>query len=132
MKSITEKVKTFEGACKVLGLNPNLPIVEHLPEKDRQSIIAYYKLIIIVRALNEGWEPDFTNFSQPKYWVWFYIAYAGFVYAYRSYAPSATYTIVGSRLCFKSPDLAEYASEQFRELYLEHLFIKDLHENYSK
>ena len=61
--SITEKVKTFEDACVILGLDPEkLPIVEYLPEKDQISIIAYYKLAIITRALNEG--GDF----RPFYW----------------------------------------------------------------
>jgi hypothetical protein len=126
-KSITKKVKTFEDACKVLGLNPDLPLVTHLPKKDRQSIIAYYKLIIIVRALNEGWEPDFTNSTQLKYWNWFYFSNAGcFVSASTYYTPSDTITPVGSRLCFKEFELAEYASEQFRELYLEYLFINSI------
>ena len=57
MEKITDKIKSFEDACKHLRLNPNdLPVVDMLPEKDRKSIIAFYKLTIIIRALNEGWE----------------------------------------------------------------------------
>jgi hypothetical protein len=79
---ITERVKTFEDACEVLGLNPeNLPIVENLPEKDRQSIVAYYKLTVIVRALNEGWKPDFSDHNQWKYWNYLWVDDAGFVCA---------------------------------------------------
>jgi hypothetical protein len=124
--SITEKVKSFEDACKVLGLDPeNLPIVENLPEKDRRSIIAYYKLIVISRALNEGWEPDFSDCKQRKYWNWYYIengALAGFTY---------TDTVIGSRLCFKTSECATYASENFRDLYFEYFFI-DMPKNYGK
>ena len=135
-QSITEQVKTFEDACKVLGLEPNnLPIVEDLPEKDRQSIIAYYKLVIIVRALNEGWEPDFSNWNEWKYWNWFYLeadgAYAGFAAANASYTASATSSKLGSRLCFKTRELATYAREQFRDLYFEYLFI-EMPKNYGK
>jgi hypothetical protein len=134
--SITKKVKTFEDACKVLGLNPeNLPIVENLPEKDRKSIIAYYKLTIIIRALNEGWEPDFSDWNQTKYWNWFYVettgASAGFASASTYYAASYTLAHIGSRLCFKTHELAEYAREQFRDLYFEYLFI-DMPKNYKK
>jgi hypothetical protein len=136
--SITEKVKTFEDACEVLGLNPeNLPIVENLPEKDRRSVIAYYRLIIIGRALNEGWEPDFSDWAQYKYWNWFYVeskdngASAGFAYAYTYDAASNANTNIGSRLCFKSRELAVYARENFRDLYFEYLFI-DMPENYGK
>lgn len=74
MEKITDKVKSFEDACKHLGLNPNdLPVVYMLPEKDRKSIIAFYKLTIIIRALNEGWEPDWSNWDKWKYYNWFYV-----------------------------------------------------------
>lgn len=131
--SITEQVKTFEDACKVLGLEPNnLPIVENLPEKDRQSIIAYYKLVIIARALNEGWEPDFINCNEYKYWNWFYYgALAGLAFAYTNIAASTTCAHIGSRLCFKTRELATYAREQFRDLYFEYLFI-EMPKNYGK
>ena len=134
-ENITEKVKTFEDACEVLGLNPeNLPIVGHLPEKDRQSIVAYYKLTIIIRVLNEGWKPDFQNWNEWKYWNWFYIEHdgvaAGFGCAHSPFAPSGSSADVGSRLCFKSRELAMYAREQFQDLYFEYLFI-EMPKNYK-
>lgn len=128
MEKITDKIKSFEDACKHLGLNPNdLPVVDMLPEKDRKSIIAYYKLTIITRALNEGWEPDFSNWDEYKYYNWFYVEenkdqrswgfrYLGTCYAY-------AITLIGSRLCFKNRELAKYATEQFKELYREYLLI---------
>jgi hypothetical protein len=134
-ESIVEKIKTFEDACRFLGLDSkNLPLVEHLPEKDRRSIIAYYKLIVITRALNEGWEPDFSDWTQYKYWNWFYMANgaaAGFVAAYTAPVPSHPYTAIGARLCFKTRELATYVSEQFRDLYFEFIFI-DMPKNYGK
>jgi hypothetical protein len=134
-ESIVKKIKTFEDACRFLGLDSkNLPIVKLLPEKDWRSIIAYYKLIVITRALNEEWEPDFSDWEQYKYWNWFYMAdgaAAGFVYAFKYDVPSYTYTHVGTRLCFKTRKLAMYAREQFRDLYLEFIFI-DMPKNYGK
>lgn len=128
MEKITDKIKSFEDACKHLGLNPNdLPVVDMLPEKDRKSIIAYYKLTIITRALNEGWEPDFSNWNEYKYYNWFYVEEnkdqrsSGFRYYGTCYAD--TYASVGSRLCFKNRELAKYATEQFKELYREYLLI---------
>ncbi|MDR0692560.1 MAG: hypothetical protein LBF69_05940 [Prevotellaceae bacterium] len=134
--NITEKVKTFEDACEVLGLNPeSLPIVENLSKKDSKNIIAYYKLIIIIRALNEGWEPDFQNWNERKYWNWFYIASdgaaAGFAYASTYFAQPDSPALVGSRLCFKTRELAVYAHEQFRDLYFECLFT-NMPKNYKK
>jgi hypothetical protein len=134
--SITKRVKTFEDACAVLGLDPKqLPEVDRLPEKDRQSIIAYYKLTIIARALNKGWEPDFADCNQWKYWNWFYVetdgAAAGFSCAYTNGAASYTNAYIGSRLCFSTRKLATYARENFRDLYFEYLFI-DMPKNYGK
>ena len=122
---ITKKIASYEDACKKLGLNPeNLPIVDSLPKKDRNSIVAYHKLIIIIRALNEGWEADFSNHEQYKYWNWLWVDAAGFVYAYTNNTASSATALIGSRLCFKNRELAKYAIEQFKSLYEEYLLIK--------
>jgi hypothetical protein len=117
--------KAFMQACKELGLNPkNLPIVDSLPEKDQKSIVAYYKLTIIIRALNEGWEADFSNHNQRKYWNYLWVDYAGFVYAATSATAAAARASVGSRLCFKDYATAQFAIENFKPLYEEYLLIK--------
>lgn len=98
-----------------------------LPEKDRKSIIAFYKLTIIVRALNEGWEPNWSDWNEWKYYNWFYVKEredqrsSGF--RCDGTDCTDTYTDTGSRLCFKNRELAQYAAEQFKELYREYLLI---------
>lgn len=65
-KDITERVKTFEDACAVLG--DEHPLVEqhrctdirYKGDPKTEDLIAYLKLRIITAALNEGWEPQFT------------------------------------------------------------------------
>ena len=126
-----ERIKSFEEACLSLGLDPTqLPVVANLPEKDQQSIIAFYKLTIITRALNEGWEPNWADFSERKYFNYLYFggdAYYGSIcglsasiaYNVFSYACSA----FGARLAFKSRELAEYAYSQFKELYWQYVLI---------
>ena len=122
---ITKKIASYEDACKELSLNPeNLPVVDTLPEKDQKSIIAYHKLIVITRAFNEGWEADFSNHNQWKYWNYFWVNTAGFVFATTSTTASIASAAVGSRLCFKNYEIAEYARETFKSLYEEFLFIK--------
>lgn len=125
---ITKKIsceKAFEKACKELGLNPkDLPIVDSLPEKDQKSIIAYYKLTIIIRALNEGWEADFSNHNQRKYWNYLWVDSAGFVCASSLTTATSTYAGIGSRLCFKDYETASLAIEYFKPLYEEYLLIK--------
>lgn len=117
--------KAFIQACKELGINPNnLPIVDSLPEKDQKSIIAYYKLTIIIRALNEGWEADFSDHNQRKYWNYLWVDAAGFVCAYTNATASYAAAYIGSRLCFKDYATAQFAIENFKPLYEEYLLIK--------
>lgn len=122
MEKITDKIKSFEDACKHLRLNPNdLPVVDMLPEKDRKSIIAFYKLTIIIRALNEGWEPDWSNWDEWKYYNWFYVEKgedqrsSGFRYFGMYCASAVTYS--GSWLCCGTSDDAEYIGKKFEDLY---------------
>lgn len=148
-KDITERIKTFEDACKELGSdhplvlayqNTNLRDAE--VANDNKDIIAYMKLRIIVAALNEGWEPQFIP-GEYRWFPYFVLytkdeidemdektrarvvfrsyshanAYGGVSYA-SSYNDSAyVYAYIGSRLAFKTDDLAEYAGKQFIEIY---------------
>lgn len=148
-KDITERIKTFEDACKELGSdhplvlayqNTNLRDAE--VANDNKDIIAYMKLRIIVAALNEGWEPQFIpgEYRWSPYFVLYtkdeidemdektragvvfrssYFAYAGGGVSFAgSNADSANVGAnIGSRLAFKTDDLAEYAGKQFIEIY---------------
>lgn len=155
-KDITERVKTFEDACAVLGdenqfvLLYNVFINEFSVTKHIQSdkdVLTYLKLRIITAALNEGWEPQFTE-DECRYYPWFEFftqselnemsddekgrvvgrassnssAYGGLAYAYAVSASSNSYGYVGSRLAFKTRELAEYAGRQFVELYADFVF----------
>ena len=118
-----KKIKTFEDACTALKINPALlPDVSLLPEGDRKHVIANYKLIKIAEALNEGWKPDWKNWDELKYYPWFRMdTPSGFGFSYSFCAYSFTASIVGSRLCFKSRELAEYAGKQFEAIYNDYL-----------
>lgn len=74
-QKITDRVKTFEDACEVLGLNPSTVYDDPANAADE---IAYRKLKIIIKALNEGWTPDWDNSSQAKWRPWFYLNAPGF------------------------------------------------------
>lgn len=76
-RPITERVKTFEDACRELGedhpfvlayQNTNLRDPE-VAEENR-DILAYMKLRIIAAALNEGWKPQFTEYEE-RWYPWF-------------------------------------------------------------
>lgn len=119
----------------------------HGNEEFMADILAYHQLRIICAALNEGWTPDWADTGEYKYYPWFTIytkeeieemdeeqksrvvgrayssAYAGggLVYASASDVSTYSYTSYGSRLAFKSRELAEYAGKQFGEIYADFL-----------
>lgn len=130
-EEITDRVKTYEDACKVLGVEP---INEQNAKAQgfRSDEIARRKLETIAAALNEGWKPDWNNTDQYKYYPYFYIqenakgkGSAGLSYARTNYAAAYTSATVGSRLCFYASRLARYASNQFTDLY-EQILIEKL------
>ncbi len=151
-RPITERVKTFDDAVEILG--EEHPLVKEwnavYTDKCSSDLIAYLKLRIITDALNEGWEPQFTK-EKYRYYPWLTMytqeewdeldeetkkggvlfggtaacgASAGFVYASSSYAPSHARASIGSRLCFRTRDLARYAGRQFADLYADFYLIR--------
>ena len=110
--------------------------------------LAYMRLAIIEYALNEGWEPKFEK-GEYRYFPWFYFynkeqydeldveekercvlrsgrshanAYCGFVgvNAYNDASSSSSYS--GSRLVFRTRELAAYAGRQFTEEWADFVF----------
>lgn len=156
-KDIMERVKTFEDACRELG--EDHPFVRsyngyanniHENNKNDTDILAYLKLRIICAALNEGWEPQFTE-DEWRYYPWFTLwtedelseksdewktdrhlistgeyqtDYAGLVSANSSYAPSPANATFGSRLCLKSDTLAVYCGKQFINIWADFCLIR--------
>ena len=102
-----------------------MPNVSMLPKGDRISLVNYYKITKIIEAenkLDNNWKPNWNNSSQPKYSIWHYIKAdakrpAGFGFSNTHYGYTGTGTAVGSRLCFKSDELAKYAGTQFEKLF---------------
>lgn len=77
-RPITERVKTFEDACNELGEDHKLVqqyrAAEGTSLMDSINVAAYLKLRIITAALNEGWEPQFTEDEErwyPYLVLWF-------------------------------------------------------------
>lgn len=162
--NVMERVKTFQDALNELG--DDHPLVRQFVcvcniafnnsgVKLDADIIAYLKLRIIAAALNEGWEPLFTE-DEYRYYPYFYLitkeayeqlsdedkkrcvgrsgdnanAYGGLVYAcpYGGSAYSVTYG--GVRLAFRTSELAEYAGKQFLNIWADFVFkIGDANES---
>lgn len=122
--NITDRVKSFEDACQVLGISTNVPEVKGLPRKHQKAIIANYKLIVIAEALNEGWKPNWQDSDEYKYYPWFDMSNpAGVGCSYTNTAASYTYATFGSRLCLKNRELAIYFGQTFTDLFNDSLLL---------
>ena len=147
-KNITNRIKTFDDALEELG--PNHPLVKEYKALCKADVtedtIVYSRLCVITAALNEGWTPRFVK-GEKRYFPYFYLytneeisrmseeeksrvvfrsdcaanAYGGVSYAC-AYYDSVYVANVGSRLAFKTEELAEYAGKQFADLYVDYLW----------
>jgi len=122
-------IKSYEDACKKLQLDPEaLPDVSMIPEEFRTAIVNLYKLFIIFKAINNGWEPDWNDSSQLKYYPWFLVEASaalssGFGFSFSGYGFTGADTTVGSRLCTYSSKTALYIGKTFQEEYKQSLLI---------
>lgn len=116
-----KSIKSFEDACKHLKLDSKkcLPDVTKLPEDIKKSVVAHAKLIIIYKAINNGWKPDWSNWNQYKYYPWLAVLSSGFGLDGSSFGCDFTASGVGSRLCTDSSDKALYIAEQFKDIYVD-------------
>lgn len=154
-------IKTFDDACTALGGCNNalveayyhaLSMVSDGEEEDFAELLgpdmlAYIKLRIITAAINEGWEPKFTE-NEWRYYPWFYLfteeeysrfteekkqrcvlracsnasAGGGLVCASADVASANSATYVGTRLTFESEEKAKHAGVYFKELWADFCF----------
>lgn len=159
-RPITERVKTFEDACKELGEDHKLVqqyrAAEGTSLMDSINVAAYLKLRIITAALNEGWEPQFTEDEDrwyPYLVLWFkgelddksdewkdernlqvpvVVGSANFgslvgVSALASLdVVSSSYSHDGSALVFRKSEIARFAGQQFTELWANYYTGKEV------
>ena len=118
-KNIMERVKTADDAFAIKGIT----IGSIVNDNDTTDEIAYKILKVIAEVLNEGWVPDWKNNNQYKYYPWFDLS-SGSGLSYDVFVSRDSFSFVGSRLCFKSEELAEYAGKQFIKEYTDFFIIK--------
>lgn len=126
-RPVTERIKTFTDACNALGdehplvTQYRLTAAAYKGDPMTEDFIAYLKLRIIVAALNEGWEPKFEK-SEYCYFPRFYF------YTKEEYdklddeVKGRCVLRSGSRLAFRTRELAAYAGRQFIEEWADFMF----------
>ncbi len=147
---VMERIKTFQDALKELGDEHEL--VKEWNAIDgvfTNDLAAYLKLRIIVAALNEGWEPQFTT-SEYRYYPYFVLytkkevdemtedqkkglwlfgggshsgAACGRASAISDNAWSNSLASRSARLVLKSRELAIYCGKQFIDIWAEYVYL---------
>lgn len=160
--NVMERVKTFQDAVNELGDdNPFVKqyynmLYSKFGTMMDADLIAYLQLRIIAAALNEGWEPQFTE-DEYRYYPYFYFytkeeyeqlsdedkrrcvgrsdtyagAYGGLVCASALNGSSASSSDAGARLAFRTRELAKYAGTQFLDIWADFVFKIGEHDKTS-
>lgn len=115
---IKERVKTVQDACVELGIDPST-VEKRQYETDNEH--AYRCIKVVAKALNQGWEPDWKDSSEYKWYPWFDMS--GSAPSFFGAADWRSGSNLGSRLCFKTEELASYAGKKFIKEYREYLVI---------
>lgn len=149
-KDVRKRIKTFEDACHEIGIDAEAWNRDKISLGLEPDVLAFLKLRIIVKALNEGWEPRFTE-DECRYYPWFilytgeeynkldeeeksrvvsrssYNAYAcgGVSCAYASNVSSFADAVIGVRLAFKTSELAAYCGRQFLDIWADFVFLPE-------
>jgi len=150
---ITEIVQSYEDAVKMVGDDLPLSVLSKMPK----HLQAQHKLEVITKALNCGWRHP-QDGETWCYYVWgrFYDkeeiakmsqedkdksilvrlggsahdgAYCGLAFLNSLSAFSSSSAYLGSRLAYKTWELAEYSAQQFRDLWAETLFYLPVQED---
>lgn len=149
-KDVRKRIKTFEDACHEIGIDAEAWNRDKISLGLEPDVLAFLKLRIIVKALNEGWEPRFTE-DECRYYPWF-ILYTGEEYnkldeeeksrvvcrssnnagalggvscAHAYHDSSSANAVIGVRLAFKTSELAAYCGRQFLDIWADFVFLPE-------
>ncbi len=124
---IIGKVKEWEDAYKLEGKDPatSLPFAEPKNAEER-ALNAMQKTWTIIRALNEGKKPDWNDWKQKKWELWWNMdgnPAVGSGFSLVAVFYDYSFTLVGSRLVFLDEKVARYFAKQFGHIVREWMVI---------
>ncbi len=109
------KIKTIEEAYAKTGRSKvDFSI---FPEDIRNHMENYYHAIVIAEAVNEGWKPNWDDYSEYKWTPWFRMSASSFAFGISAYDYTSADAGSGSRLRFESEDKSNYVAETFPEVF---------------
>lgn len=114
-QKVTDRIKTFEDVLE----DNNISELDFKASCKglTEDEVAYRQVKLITKSLCEKWVPNWNNSDEYKYTPYFDMRKDGCCFSHSSYDSWGTYTGVGSRLCFPTSVLAEYAGKTFPSIY---------------
>ena len=110
-------IKTYEDAVKARKVDDD----DIIYPTDRHHIVAYKKICHIIKVINNGWVPNWSDSNQRKYFPWFVVSPSGSGFSASDSDYCYSYTSVGSRLVTDTDEKALYLPNQFKDLYIQYL-----------
>jgi hypothetical protein len=120
-KDVTERIETVDDVLTDNGWTRER--FDEWSSEMTEDEKAYVILKFLSKSLNEGWTPDWDNSNERKYYAWFCLDGGASGFRFDSYDCWDSGSSVGSRFCFKSSALAEYAGNQFIDVYRKFMVI---------
>lgn len=161
---ITERIKTFEDACKWCmkhGCEELVMTYENAHEwveVCEKDVFAYLELRIVCTALNEGWQPQFTE-DEYRWYPWYKLytqaeiddmdeeqrkqlwlfgghsssgSSYGLAFAASGAGWSRALADISARLALKSEELASYCGKQFIEIWTNYVISNNINKTEQK
>ncbi len=117
-----DSIDIFKDSCQKLGISDKLPDVSTFQKRDQEHILLSHKLFIIIRVLNEGWEPNWQDPNEKKWYIYFNLVSGFASSAYCGW--TNTHSRAGSRLCFKNEKTANafISNPELKQMYFDDLY----------
>lgn len=114
-KKITDRVKTVDDAIALVGGESclDVKVLRALETTGDDKAVKLQQWKIIIKALNEGWVPDWNNDNEQKWYPWFRLK-GGFSLHY--VYDDCSFSNVPPPFVFKTKELLLYATSQFSGL----------------
>ena len=118
-----KKITTIAAAFKYLGIPKDFVYdASQWPESMRAHKIIEFNLQMVILAINEKWEADWTNTDEFKYWIWWNIISKIKGVSGRGLSLGDVDCVdsdagVGPRHVFKDKERAKHAAQYFLPLY---------------
>ena len=106
-----QEIKTMSDVYRVNGITK-------LTTPSETKECYYEDLILVAKALNGNWKPDWNDVKEYKWYPYFqFSSMFRFSGTDADFGYGRAASVFGSRICFKNKQIAEYVGKTFIEQY---------------